>query len=126
MHIKMAEEVELLAFTPLIILLIYRSIKNYGVQMLLLKPNCESCNKDLPPDSTQAMICSFECTFCQDCMDSFFNFRCPNCDGDVCARPTRDGDALKTNPASDQRVCSDYEIRIIDGKKSVLRTKLPE
>ena len=94
--------------------------------MLVLKPNCECCDKDLPPDSTEAMICSFECTFCTDCMTRYFNFRCPNCDGDVSARPTRVGEAVMANPASEQRVSSDYELHIVRGNKSVVRTKLSD
>ena len=93
--------------------------------MLILKPNCECCDKDLPADSSDAMICSFECTFCKDCIQAHFNNRCPNCGGDVSARPTRSGDYLKNNPASDKRVLSDYEIKLSGGKKSVKRLPLP-
>ena len=49
--------------------------------MLLLKPNCECCDKDLPPDAPDAMICTFECTFCRDCRDNRLPARlCPNCE----------------------------------------------
>lgn len=34
-------------------------------EMLQLRPNCECCNRGLPPDSSAALICSFECTFCR-------------------------------------------------------------
>ena len=47
--------------------------------MLRLRPNCECCNKDLPPKSADAMICSFECTFCRDCTETTVGGRCPNC-----------------------------------------------
>ncbi len=49
--------------------------------MLELRPGCEHCNKALPPDSPDAMICSFECTFCQSCAQDLFENVCPNCGG---------------------------------------------
>jgi hypothetical protein len=57
--------------------------------MLELRPTCEHCNKTLPPDSTEAMICSFECTFCRDCVDNVLSNVCPNCGGGFSARPVR-------------------------------------
>ena len=51
--------------------------------MLELRPNCECCDRDLPPDSPAAMICSFECTFCADCADTRLAGRCPNCGGEI-------------------------------------------
>ena len=57
--------------------------------MLELRPDCECCGKDLPPDSTQAMICSFECTFCRDCVESKLFNVCPNCGGGFQPRPVR-------------------------------------
>ena len=57
--------------------------------MLELRPTCEHCNKPLPPDSTEAMICSFECTFCKSCVDGILNNVCPNCGGGFSARPPR-------------------------------------
>lgn len=55
--------------------------------MLELRPNCECCDKDLPPDSPEAFICSFECTFCRDCMTTRLNGHCPNCGGELVRRP---------------------------------------
>ncbi len=72
--------------------------------MLLLKPNCECCNKDLPPESTEARICSFECTFCVSCVDSILNGKCPNCGGELVPRPRRPAYKLKEFPASTERV----------------------
>ncbi|MGE8115302.1 DUF1272 domain-containing protein [Pseudomonas sp. NPDC086566] len=72
--------------------------------MLELRPNCECCDADLPGDSPDAMICSFECTFCRRCADLRLQGRCPNCGGQLLARPTRVGQALNNNPASTQRV----------------------
>jgi uncharacterized protein len=60
-----------------------------GEKMLELRPTCEHCNKALPPDSTEAMICSFECTFCRDCTVTVLGNVCPNCGGGFCARPVR-------------------------------------
>ena len=72
--------------------------------MLDLRPNCECCDTDLPGDSPDALICSFECTFCRTCAETRFQGRCPNCTGQLVARPTRVGQALANNPASAQRV----------------------
>lgn len=55
---------------------------------LELRPDCELCGRDLPPNSTEARICSYECTFCVDCADKLFNV-CPNCGGNCEARPIR-------------------------------------
>ena len=57
--------------------------------MLELRPTCENCNVPLPPDSTDAMICSFECTFCRSCVETVLRNVCPNCGGGFCARPIR-------------------------------------
>lgn len=65
--------------------------------MLELRPTCEHCNKDLPPNSTEAMICSYECTFCQQCVDELLYNVCPNCGGGFCKRPIRPSHNLKNN-----------------------------
>jgi len=62
--------------------------------MLELRPSCEHCNKLLPPESAEAMICTFECTFCKDCVQLLENV-CPNCGGGFCARPIRPKNNLK-------------------------------
>lgn len=72
--------------------------------MLELRPNCECCDKDLPPESTEAVICTYECTFCVDCAGSILNHRCPNCGGNFVPRPIRPAAKLKTHPASSIRV----------------------
>lgn len=72
--------------------------------MLELRPNCECCNRDLPPDSELARICSFECTFCVDCADNILKGRCPNCSGNLVARPIRPAAKLAKFPASSKRV----------------------
>ena len=72
--------------------------------MLALRPNCECCNRDLPPESADARICSFECTFCRSCADSVLKSRCPNCGGELVARPRRPAAKLGKHPASTERV----------------------
>jgi len=72
--------------------------------MLQMRPNCECCDKDLPPESTQARICSFECTFCMDCVTKVLKNKCPNCGGEFVARPTRMLEKLAKHPASTERV----------------------
>jgi len=56
---------------------------------LELRPNCEMCDKDLPPSSTEARICSYECTFCEACVRYQLRNVCPNCGGGFTARPIR-------------------------------------
>lgn len=63
--------------------------------MLELRPTCEHCNKSLPPDSTEAMICSYECTFCRQCVEGVLQNVCPNCGGGFCLRPHRPRNNLK-------------------------------
>ncbi|HZO81939.1 MAG TPA: DUF1272 domain-containing protein [Candidatus Binataceae bacterium] len=72
--------------------------------MLILKPGCECCDRDLAPQSLDAMICSFECTFCRECAETKLNGRCPNCGGELVRRPVRPADKLAAFPASTQRV----------------------
>lgn len=72
--------------------------------MLDLRPNCECCDRDLPPDSSAALICSFECTFCRDCGEGVLAGRCPNCGGGLEARPVRPAAKLALFPASTKRV----------------------
>lgn len=72
--------------------------------MLELRPNCECCDKDLPAQADGARICSFECTFCSDCAEGVLAGRCPNCGGELVARPRRPDAKLATHPASTRRV----------------------
>ncbi|PLR20186.1 DUF1272 domain-containing protein [Caulobacter zeae] len=72
--------------------------------MLELRPNCECCDRDLPPHSGEARICTFECTFCADCAETRFHGVCPNCEGDLVARPIRPDSKLHRFPASLRRV----------------------
>jgi hypothetical protein len=78
--------------------------------MLQMRPNCECCDVDLPADGSGvvAMICSFECTFCSACAVNFTQ-RCPNCDGDLMARPPRPAAMLGRFPGSTERVLKPHE-----------------
>ncbi|MGQ8633121.1 DUF1272 domain-containing protein [Agrobacterium sp. DKPNP3] len=71
---------------------------------LELRPNCECCDRDLAPDNRDAMICSFECTFCVDCVTGVLDGACPNCGGELVRRPVRPAAKLVNNPASTKRV----------------------
>lgn len=83
--------------------------------MLEIRPNCEFCDKDLAPDSNEARICSYECTFCSDCVDSLLHNVCPNCGGGFVTRPIRPvtehrpGTSLRQQPASTRRVQAKFD-----------------
>ncbi|MES2818246.1 MAG: DUF1272 domain-containing protein [Pseudomonadota bacterium] len=72
--------------------------------MLQLRPNCECCDRDLPADSSDALICSFECTFCRSCAHHRLHGHCPNCGGELLQRPRRPAEKLARFPASPTRV----------------------
>lgn len=82
--------------------------------MLILKPNCECCDKDLPVNSTEAMICSYECTFCRTCVEEILLNVCPNCGGGFVPRPIRPtvarrkGTSVEHHPPSTERVRTKY------------------
>ena len=72
--------------------------------MLELRPNCECCDRDLPPDSRDARICTYECTFCADCAEHRLKGVWPNCGGNLVSRPIRLAAKLAKDPASTRRV----------------------
>lgn len=72
--------------------------------MLEIRPNCEHCNKDLPVSSTEAMICSFECTYCKTCAVALFKNICPTCTGNFMERPIRPSKLIAEYPASTKRI----------------------
>jgi uncharacterized protein len=82
--------------------------------MLQLRPNCEACDRDLPPDAEDARICSYECTFCADCVETVLHNVCPNCGGGFVPRPIRPaterrpGVCVGKQPASTPRVHLKY------------------
>lgn len=70
--------------------------------MLEMRPDCERCGADLPPQAPGAFICSFECTFCAECAEEVDEV-CPNCGGELMDRPTRAKKLLAEHPASTER-----------------------
>ena len=84
--------------------------------MLELRPNCELCDKDLPPESEKACICTYECTFCLNCVEDVLKNVCPNCGGGFVTRPIRPKTARRSDvslvhqPASIKRVNTNYSI----------------
>lgn len=72
--------------------------------MLDIRPNCEHCNKDLPNTATDAMICSFECTYCKECALEIFENVCPTCSGNFVERPIRPQKEIEKYPASSKHV----------------------
>ena len=99
--------------------------------MLELRPNCELCDRDLPPDAADARICSYECTFCADCVDGVLHDVCPNCGGGFQARPVRpagawrDGTGLANDPAGTRRRHSPYSRDEIEAFSASLRATPP-
>ena len=84
--------------------------------MLELRPNCELCDKDLPPESKEACICTYECAFCSNCVENVLKNVCPNCGGGFVTRPIRpkterrSGVSLSHQPASTKRVNTNYSV----------------
>jgi len=82
--------------------------------MLEIRPNCECCDKDLSPDAQDAMICTYECTFCSKCIEEVLDNVCPNCGGGFVPRPIRPKKSwrpttgLSKHPASQSRVLTKY------------------
>lgn len=77
--------------------------------MLEIRPTCENCNKSLPFDSDEAMICTFECTFCKTCIERL-KYVCPNCGGGFEKRPIRPVHLLKKYPVSKVNVYNPVDI----------------
>jgi hypothetical protein len=99
---------------------------------LELRPNCEYCDKDLPPASPLARICSYECTFCADCADTVLSNVCPNCGGGFAPRPIRPVTEWRPNlslakrPASTKRVSLSYSREDIAAHSQRLKDIPPE
>jgi len=100
--------------------------------MLELKPNCEFCDTDLPPDSMDARICSYECTFCRHCVEDVLKNVCPNCGGGFSPRPVRPatsrvkGTGLQHHPASERRIHTRFDQSQITNFSDSLQTIPPE
>jgi len=99
---------------------------------LELRPNCEYCDKDLPPSATDAMICTFECTFCADCVEHEIYNVCPNCGGGFTPRPIRPatewrpGLSVAKRPPSASRVHLSYSHDDIAAHSQRIRHIPPE
>lgn len=84
--------------------------------MLQLRPSCENCDRELPPESDLAMICSYECTFCRTCVDQILRNVCPNCGGGFCLRPVRphrnliNGNNLGNHPALNKKIFKPVDV----------------
>lgn len=100
--------------------------------MLELRPNCELCDKDLPPESTEACICTYECTFCSSCVESLLQNVCPNCGGGFTNRPVRPSSARRDNvslsnqPASIKRVLTKFSRQEIEEFCNGVKDVAPE
>jgi hypothetical protein len=99
---------------------------------LELRPNCEYCDKDLPPDSTEARICSFECTFCATCVEHILRNVCPNCGGGFAPRPIRPakewrpGLSIAKRPPSTKRIHLSYGAEDIEKYSAHIKNIPPE
>jgi uncharacterized protein len=97
-----------------------------------LRPNCECCDKDLPPASLEARICTYECTFCADCVERVLFNVCPNCGGGFAPRPIRPatewrpGLSLAKRPASAKRVGLSYGLAEIAAHSAQIKDIPPE
>jgi hypothetical protein len=99
---------------------------------LELRPNCEYCDKDLPPNALDARICSYECTFCAECVETKLDNVCPNCGGGFVPRPIRPARAwrpgltVETRPPSRTRVHLTYRLEDIAAHSARIRDIPPE
>ncbi len=78
--------------------------------MLEIRPTCENCNKSLPYDSPDALICTFECTFCVTCVEDILHHVCPNCGGGFEKRPIRPKEFINKYPPSTKVVHKSVDI----------------
>ncbi|MGJ4948366.1 DUF1272 domain-containing protein [Bradyrhizobium sp. HKCCYLS20291] len=79
---------------------------------LQLRPNCEYCDKDLPPSATDARICSYECTFCADCVETQLFNVCPNCGGGFAPRPIRPAREWRAGVCTAKQTPSDKRVHL--------------
>ena len=94
--------------------------------MLEIRPNCEHCGKDLPNTSTEAMICSFECTYCKDCATTIFENVCPSCAGNFVQRPVRPSKMIQKYPASKKRVFKPKDLKEVKTTTEKYKNITPE
>lgn len=79
--------------------------------MLEMRPVCENCSKKLPNESDEAMVCTFECTFCENCVNDILKNVCPNCGGGFEKRPTRPKNKLKKHPVTTKKVFKPIDLK---------------
>lgn len=79
--------------------------------MLEIRPSCEHCDTALPYDADDAMICTFECTYCADCVENVLQQVCPNCGGGFEKRPIRPSNLLEKYPVSTKRVYKPVDVQ---------------
>lgn len=94
--------------------------------MLEIRPNCEHCNKDLPNTSTEAMICTFECTYCRECALEVFENVCPNCSGNFVPRPIRPSFELEKYPVSKKRIFKPKDLKVAKENTEKYKNIKPE
>ena len=94
--------------------------------MLEIRPNCEHCGKDLPNTSTEAMICSFECTYCKTCALEIFENVCPSCSGNFVNRPIRPSKMIDKYPASTEKVFKPKDLDKTRINSTKFKNILPE
>ena len=102
------------------------------IMALQLRPNCEYCDKDLPPNAVEARICSYECTFCADCVETKLHNVCPNCGGGFVPRPIRPatewrpGLSVAKRPPSDKRVHLSYSLNDLAAHSARIKNVPPQ
>ena len=102
--------------------------------MLELRPNCELCDRDLPPDSPDARICSYECTYCADCVETVLHDVCPTCGGNFAPRPIRPAKSWRAgkslglghHPATTTRTHSPFTLEDIQAHTARIRDIAPK
>ncbi len=93
--------------------------------MLEIRPSCEHCDKALPNEATDAMMCTFECTFCHDCVEGVLQQVCPNCGGNFEKRPIRPASLLEKYPVSTKRVYKPVDVeKHLERIKNTIRTSI--
>lgn len=94
--------------------------------MLEIRPNCEHCGKDLPNTATEAMICSFECTYCKTCAIEVFENVCPSCTGNFTERPVRPSKYLKKFPVSTKKIYAPKDLEKSKRQSDKYKDILPQ
>lgn len=88
--------------------------------MLEIRQCCENCGKNLQNDSNEAMICTFECTFCAQCVENILENVCPNCGGGFEKRPTRPNSFLTKYPVKNDSIFKSIEFNIfLESNKNI-------